>query len=159
MTDNALMVSISTENNYEPFFGGSSYALEILLRVDTWKEIIEAGAFVLPTAGMTGTALSLNNIQFIIELKGNIWGFHSDHPIAADHTADLQDLEELAILVNRGGLKNKSKITLKLPDGDRKYFGVLKDIMLLDDPDSVDFFTIKFQVLWTVATPTWRGWA
>ena len=159
-----LAVCISLENNYNPFFGGLAQNLEFCLKVDTWKQIIDTSADVLPTAGITGTAVSISMIKFEIEVSGVIVGPHAVHPIAARHNPDLQDMEELAILINREGLENKAVLTVSLPVGtaavDRDYHGVVKAVTLEEEGGIVQpRFTLLFQVLWTVAKPIWRGWA
>ncbi len=160
MATPTLTVSISTDKDYSPFFGGSDYSLSLSFKVDTWKEVVETGGFVIPTSGITGTAISINTISLNIELKGSIYDSHPDHPISAGHNPDLQDLEEFALMINRGGLKNIAVLTLRIVDTDRKYHGVLKKVVLLEQGgQSEASFVITFQALWTVSKPPWRGWA
>ncbi len=155
-----LSVCLGLEFDYEPFFGGTAVPLELCLKVETWKEIIDTGANVLATAGITGTAVTISSIGVIIQLDGIIYGSHVAHPEATKHNPDLQDLEEWAILVNRKGLENKATLTLSLPAGDRVYTGVVKSIDLVEEGGvPVPQFSLLFQALWNVSKPAWRGWA
>ena len=134
--------------------------LDFRLKVDTWKDIINTNANVLPTAGVTGTAITINIIEFMIQLQGTISGPHSAHPVSSDHNPDLRDLEEFALLANREGLANKVILTLSLPDRDVVYTGIVKQLSLEEGGGlPVQSFTLLFQALWTVSKPPWRGWA
>jgi len=147
---------------YTPFFGGAATELCFDLKINSWREVIQSQAQVLPTAGITGVAITINAIQFIITLGGTIYAAHPVHPLAVgvNHNPDRIDLEEMAILWNRDGLTSKVRLTLALPSGDREYRGVIKAVQLKQQGGefSVWRFTMTFQVLWTPSFPQWRGW-
>jgi hypothetical protein len=148
---------------YETFFGETAIPELIFdLKLKAWREAISPKAFVLPTAGITGTAISLNAIDFILTLEGTIYGTHAAHPVTSGqpHLPDAIDLEEIAIMFNREGLANRAFVRLFLPSGAREYRGVIKSVKLEQRGGefSVWDFTMTFQVLWTASFPQWRGW-
>ncbi len=148
-------------DGYEPYFGGSGLDLRLRLRMNSWRTEIKTGATVAPTAGYTGTAVTVSMVEFHIEVQGTVYEVHSVHPVTSglDHWVDARDLEEAALLWNREGLRRKAKLTLALPSGDREYTGVITGLRLWQVAgESTVHFILKFQSLWNVSKPLWRGW-
>jgi len=159
-----LAVKLCLGQTYTAFFGTDTIDdLCFEMPVAAWTEVIRPKAFVLPVAGIQGVALSLNQIEFMIQLRGTLYGNHEAHPVISGtaHRPDKQDLEEAAILFNKDGLENRAKLELDLPAGTRTYFGAVKDVELKQISVEGGYkweYTLNFQVIWTSSKPEWRGW-
>ena len=148
-------------DGYEPYFGGSGLDLRLRLRANSWRTEIKTGAKVLATAGYTGTAVTVSMVEFHIEVQGTIYGVHEAHAVVsgAEHIVDARDLEEAALLWNREGLRRKPRLALEIPGGRREYSGVISGLRLWQVAgEPTTYFALRFQPLWNVSKPLWRGW-
>ncbi len=152
---------------YAPRFGGACVEQELLLRMTSIREKIETKAMALNVPDLENEALALNYAQITFTIKGTISTFgggqsgpHVVHPDVVLHYPDLIDLEEIAVLWNRGVPENLIVFTLPLVSGVRSYRGVIQHMTIVENPgsDLVDFVLV-FAAAWNVGVPAFRGWA
>ena len=153
-------------DNYTPFFNplGTPINICLDLKIDTWKEIVsDSGGIITPLIQYQGEAFTLNRPQIQIEVSGIIgYGDHLAHPLISDtaHVADDIDLEEAALLWNRGADLNRARLVLPILNINREYSGIIKNLTIEQKGgETFRRFKLVFTVLWNGSRPLWRGWA
>ncbi len=146
--------------DYVPLFGGAQVTLDLDIKINELREKIETNAIALNTPELENQSLSLNYAKMTLTLKGTVAGVHPVHPPVAGHNLDIIDLEEMAILWNRGVPTRMVTFKYPLLGGERVYRGLINRVTIVENPgtDLVDFI-IVFAVAWNVGIPAFRGWA
>ncbi len=141
--------------------------LRFQIKVHEWREKILTEAKVINTPNFENLALPLNYATIIITIKGTIYGPHPPHPIATnvEHNMDFLDLEEAALLWNRGAIPPAGEVpilptlTLHLPASNRVYSGLITKLFLIEEggTDQGDFI-MEFRPKWNIVKPLLREW-
>lgn len=144
---------------YKPLNSDVEEAICFNLFANEWREKIDTKALALDLPELENEPLALNYAVMTIQLRGVLSRAHAPHPIADPHEPDLIDMEEAAMLFNRGAPSCLPTLKIPLVSGDRTYKGIIERVTLVENPgtDMIDY-TLVFKVAWNPGIPAFRGW-
>ncbi len=147
---------------YTPIFGGVPIAICLELCVLEWRLKINTNAIMLNVPDFQNLPLPLNYAKMQMILKGVAARQHEIHPLVSgvDHTPDIIDLEEAALVFNKDVPTLLTELKLELTSGfTRTYNGIITKMIVVDNPgtDRYDFI-MTFGVAWNVSNPALREW-
>ena len=144
---------------YSPFFGGTAVDLDFEFQIIEWKGVMKTKALSLNNPGHNNTAISLNFVHYVHEVRGRTVVHHAPHPISLGHRPDFIDLEEMALLWNKDVPNVLPRISLKLTTLGRTYQGVITNMTIVEEQatNRIDF-TMRLETVWSPALPVLREW-